>query len=65
MRIKHDTFLTLLADIRARVAGGDSFEGRLSYELVGPKEWEVNCAYRIGNENGQGGWRITEATEEG
>lgn len=63
MRIKEETFLTLLRDIAARVKGGDSFEGRLTYELAGPREWEVSCAYRIGNENGQGGWRIMEATE--
>lgn len=61
MRVKHDTLLVLLNDIRERVRLGDSFEGRLSYEIAGPQEWEVSCAYRIGNENGQGGWRIIEA----
>ncbi|MFZ2240074.1 MAG: hypothetical protein WAV90_11075 [Gordonia amarae] len=65
-----DEFLAVLDDIRARVAVGDSLEGSLSWEFpwsagmgypvtdpVGPG-FRVRASYRIGNTQGQGGYRM-------
>ena len=52
--------LSLLDDIRERVAAGDSFEGKLQY-LLGTdadKPFEVSALYRIGNRLGQGSTRL-------
>lgn len=49
--------LTILDDIRARLAAGDSWEGSFSY-LLSEDGWDVRAAYRIGNRDGQGGMRL-------
>lgn len=52
--------LTVLDDIRARVAMGDSFEGSIEYTMPdepGDADFSVQAAYRVGNSMGQGGLR--------
>jgi len=48
-----------LADVAQMVGAGDSFEGYLEYgcmeEGLGPEEFAVRGAYRVGNLDGQGG----------
>jgi hypothetical protein len=64
-------FLAVLDDIRGRVAVGDSWEGSIEWMLpAGPTpdnpqveiepdvEFEVRGMYRIGNLEGQGGYRV-------
>lgn len=47
--------LELIDDMRAAVAAGDSFEGRMTYETCGPGTYRADIAYRVGNLMGQGG----------
>ena len=56
--------LTILDDVRAHVAAGDSWEGSLEYlipeEPGEGKDIAVRAGYRIGNTMGQGGFRLIE-----
>jgi hypothetical protein len=60
--MSHADLLAVLDDIRARVAAGDSFEGSLEYAIPDePTEgihYAVRAGYRIGNSQGQGGFRL-------
>jgi hypothetical protein len=60
MKVNTDQLHALLADIDARVTAYDSFEGTITYEAIPgkPGELEVSARYRIGNNEGQGSWRI-------
>jgi len=56
---------SMLRELADLVDAHDSFEGSLSYTALGdtyddlgPDEWEVVAAYRIGNLGGQGGMRL-------
>jgi predicted transcriptional regulator len=65
-----ETLLALLDDIRAHVEANDSFEGYLEYAMPwdaeagdpvtdGPEvEFRVKAGYRVGNLQGQGGFRM-------
>lgn len=54
--------LAILDDIRAAVAGDDSFEGSIEYLMPGPlgldpdADFAVRASYRVGNSQGQGGY---------
>lgn len=64
----------LLRDMSEHVALGDSFEGSIEYSMPDVPDWAqlgepapdgwvpaevlVRCAYRVGNREGQGGYRI-------
>jgi len=57
------TLLAVLDDIRAHVEANDSFEGYLEYampEMDDPAEvdFRLKAGYRIGNLQGQGGFRM-------
>ena len=59
--------LSLLDDIRARVASGDSLEGNLQYLLAdgdAPYPYDVAATYRVGNRMGQGGCILIGAEAE-
>jgi hypothetical protein len=59
--------LSLLDDIRDRVASGDSLEGNLQYLLAdGDAEhpYDVAATYRTGNRMGQGGCVLVGADIE-
>lgn len=64
-RMHADDLAALLTDMATRIPAGDSFGGRISYELVdgAAHEFDVEGAYRIGNIGGQGGMRIIEGGE--
>ena len=56
-------FLIYLDDIRGRVAAGDSWEGHLEYLMPDQGDdpdvqFRVRGMYRIGNLEGQGGYRM-------
>jgi hypothetical protein len=56
--------LSLLDDIRERVAKGDSLEGRFHYLLADTNAehpYDVAAMYRVGNTMGQGGCRLIGA----
>jgi hypothetical protein len=57
--------LAILDDIRARVTAGDSFDGSLQYEASESDEggFFVMATYRIGNLDGQGGYRLIGRTD--
>lgn len=61
--MSHEALLSVLDDIRARVAEGDSFEGHIEWLIpedpgAGHHRAAVRGAYRIGNTMGQGGMRV-------
>ncbi|MFF8829280.1 hypothetical protein [Streptomyces sp. NPDC015131] len=59
--MSREELLSLLDDIRDRVATGDSFEGHIRYLIAEPGSqhpFDVAALYRIGNSMGQGGARI-------
>lgn len=67
--------LAILDDIRQRVASGDSFEGNLTWAMPIPDETHpeeygpfvqflVTGGYRIGNSQGQGGFRMVGQLRE-
>ena len=61
--VSRETLLTILRDITDRVERGDSDEGGLNYMLAedyqpGAVEFEVSGGYRVGNLQGQGGFRL-------
>jgi hypothetical protein len=70
-----ETLLALLDDIRHHVEHDDSFEGYLQYtmpwaaemgdpETDGPEvRFRVTAGYRIGNRQGQGGFRTIGTIE--
>lgn len=60
-----EQLLTVLDDIRARVADGDSFEGHITYAMPDEPgaDFSVQAAYRIGNSAGQGGMRTIGSFE--
>lgn len=68
MKINKTTLLALLADICKRIEEDDSFEGSISWSCMIEEipcerhEFEVEARYRYGNQEGQGGTRIIEAT---
>jgi hypothetical protein len=63
------TLLAVLDDIRAHVEEGDSFEGYLEYAMPemddDPDEvdFRLKAGYRIGNLQGQGGFRMIGKVE--
>ena len=55
-------FLAVLDDMRGRVAAGDSWEGHIEYSMPDENDpmdvqFHVRGMYRIGNLEGQGGYR--------
>lgn len=58
--MSREELVSLLDDIRDRVAAGDSFEGRLQYLLSNDadKPFEVAALYRVDNLLGQGSTRM-------
>lgn len=59
--LDRDHLVTMLDDIRERVASGDSLEGFFSYLLASvdaPEAYDVEARYRVGNRAGQGGMRM-------
>lgn len=58
--MSREELISLLDDIRERVASGDSFEGKVQYLLGAEpgKPFEVAALYRIGNRLGQGSTRL-------
>jgi hypothetical protein len=64
-RMHADELAALLRDMADRVPAGDSFEGRISYEIgdVAAHEFDVEGMYRIGNRMGQGGMRVIRGDE--
>ena len=59
--------LSLLDDIRERVATGDSLEGNFQYLLAGidaEHPFDVAATYRVGNQLGQGGCILIGAETE-
>jgi hypothetical protein len=63
-----DELLTVLDDIRGRVAVGDSFEGHIEYltpeDPESDADFDVRAGYRIGNPQGQGSFRLIEGRTE-
>ncbi|MEV7466202.1 hypothetical protein AB0O20_06755 [Streptomyces kronopolitis] len=57
--MNREELVTLLDDIRDRVAAGDSLEGHIRYNLnpIG-EQYEVGALYRIGQLLGQGSTAI-------
>lgn len=66
--MSREELLNLLDDIRARVADGDSFEGRLQYlipqDTSAMHPFDVAAMYRVGNLMGQGGAVIIGAADD-
>lgn len=63
VNLSREDLLSILDDIRDRVAGGDSFEGSIQYllpedENADPGSFDVQASYRVGNTMGQGGMRM-------
>lgn len=62
--MSRDQLLELIDDIRDRIANGDSFEGHIEYLIPDePREgvdFAVRGGYRVGNLQGQGGFRLIE-----
>jgi len=73
--VSKETLLAVLDDIRAHVEASDSFEGYLEYSLPWSEEigdpatdgegvdFRVKAGYRIGNSQGQGGFRMIGKVE--
>lgn len=65
MKMTTEKLAATLSDIATRVQAGDSFEGGLNYTCMedglAAGEWEVTGGYRIGNADGQGGFRVLPA----
>jgi hypothetical protein len=69
--VSKEALLALLDDIRAHVDANDSFEGYLEYgmpfgedeELIKDADFVVKAGYRIGNLQGQGGFRMIGTVE--
>jgi hypothetical protein len=61
-------FLAVLDDIRDRVAVADSFEGWVEYlmpdSLDNGVRFDVRAGYRVGNSQGQGGFRMIQGDGE-
>lgn len=55
MRMSRERFVSLLGQLVEAVRGDDSYEGSLNYRMLKDGQFEVGCAYRVGNSNGQGG----------
>lgn len=57
--MSREGLISLLDDIRASVASGDSFEGHIRYQVpesdTAALPFDVAAVYRIGNRVGQGG----------
>jgi hypothetical protein len=63
VNLSHEDLLTVLDDIRARVAEGDSFEGHIEWMIpvdddAPARSFDVQASYRVGNTMGQGGMRM-------
>ena len=62
MKMTTEQLAATLSDIAQRVKEGDSFEGNLIYSCMEPEletgMWEVGGGYRVGNSEGQGGFRL-------
>ncbi|MEU0665711.1 hypothetical protein ABZ508_26495 [Streptomyces lavendulocolor] len=64
--MSREELLSLLDDIRDRVAAGDSFEGHIQYLIPDrPAEhpFDVAAMYRVGNLLGQGGCVLVGADQ--
>lgn len=56
--MSHEDLVSLLDDMRERVAARDSFEGQIRYLIAEPGSehpFNVAAMYRVGNSMGQGG----------
>ena len=53
--LSREQLLSLVDEMRASIAAGDAFEGRLVYETASRGEYLVDTFFRIGNLMGQGG----------
>ena len=62
MKHSADQLAAILEHMAASVKAGDSFEGSIAYSCMaddlGPGEFSVDGGYRIGNLEGQGGYRL-------
>lgn len=57
--MSREELVSILDDIRERVAAGDSYEGNLQYFISDSDHpYDVAAAYRTGNSLGQGGMRL-------
>ena len=69
--VSKQELLDVLDDIRARVEAGDSYEGSLEYLMPFDEDMNVfegadfvlRAGYRIGNRQGQGGFRMVGSME--
>lgn len=65
-KMAKEDFVTVLNNIANRIMKGDSFQGRIEWDAmpdVGfddlePGELMIQAVYRIGNSEGQGGYRF-------
>lgn len=61
-----ENLINVLNDIGKSIQQNDSFEGNISYTRMTPglqrDEFDVQCAFRVGNSQGQGGMFILEPT---
>jgi hypothetical protein len=62
MKCSIDELQAILSDIHTRLSVGDTFEGSITYSALDSDlqkgELRVRGGYRIGNSEGQGGWRM-------
>lgn len=61
--VPHETLMAILADISSGAASGDTLEGYLNFTLpeddsAPPQSFDIIAGYRIGNLQGQGGFRM-------
>lgn len=64
-QLTHQELVEVLTDILTSVHMGDSLEGHITYTLADTPgdpdsegKWDVHARYRIGNRDGQGGYRV-------
>uniref|UniRef100_UPI003BEEC677 hypothetical protein n=1 Tax=Burkholderia arboris TaxID=488730 RepID=UPI003BEEC677 len=67
MKMTRTELIQLLDDAKRALLSEDSFEGRIRYTCMpenialGPDEFEVSAALRVGNSMGQGGMLLIES----
>lgn len=56
--LNKEELVSVLKNMIERIEADDSYEGNITYLMGKPFTFEVQSAYRIGNREGQGGWRM-------
>ncbi|MCA8355607.1 hypothetical protein [Burkholderia cepacia] len=70
MKMTRTELIQLLDDTKRALLSEDSFEGRISYTCLtdsvdlGPDEFEVSAAIRVGNSMGQAGMILVQGHPE-